>query len=325
MFGRLAEFRSAAAGAATGVATWIAIGHGAPMGSGSPAQAPARPSNGNIVCVASDGILRAAPGDQCSAGQTRFSLAKFDSVSDCDDCNPFDHKPPARTEAPTGDPLADIARRVDKLERSPVFEVVTKQGVVIFSVARENVRIFNSSQVVVAGMRATDSGGYFVGLSADHTLAATVGASGANAGLILMQNDVPRLDLGRRDAGNASLIVPSNINGPIAAIGESRAGGGALVVGDRAGRPRGSLTVVGGKGLVSVLAAGGASLLTLGQSDNGAGLFLVGDSASEPVVKIGVNNDRYGAVLTGPRAGLPYVPRSGLPGSYFFGCASCGP
>ena len=34
-----------------------------------------------------------------------------------------------------------------------------------------------------------------------------------------------------------------------------------------------------------------------------------------------VQLDRYGAVLAGPTLGFPYVPASGLPGSYFLGCA----
>jgi hypothetical protein len=46
------------------------------------------------------------------------------------------------------------------------------------------------------------------------------------------------------------------------------------------------------------------------------------------MVKFGVNQDRYGVVLAGPVSGFPLVPGSGLPGSYFLGCAGgdkCGP
>jgi hypothetical protein len=38
-------------------------------------------------------------------------------------------------------------------------------------------------------------------------------------------------------------------------------------------------------------------------------------------VRMGHNGNRYGIVLAGPVLGLPLVPRSGLPGSYFMGCA----
>jgi len=41
------------------------------------------------------------------------------------------------------------------------------------------------------------------------------------------------------------------------------------------------------------------------------------------MVKMGVNGT-YGVVLTGPKAGFPYVPSSGLPGSYMLGCAASG-
>jgi hypothetical protein len=37
---------------------------------------------------------------------------------------------------------------------------------------------------------------------------------------------------------------------------------------------------------------------------------------------MGHNGNRYGIVLAGPVLGLPLVPRSALPGSYFMGCAS---
>ena len=57
-------------------------------------------------------------------------------------------------------------------------------------------------------------------------------------------------------------------------------------------------------------------------------MLAIANSAKDPVVKMGVNDNRYGVVLTGPRAGFPLVPRSGLPGSYILGCAggsSCKP
>ena len=42
------------------------------------------------------------------------------------------------------------------------------------------------------------------------------------------------------------------------------------------------------------------------------------------MVKMGVAQDRYGIVLTGPKAGFPLIPGSGLPGSYIMGCAGKG-
>ena len=35
---------------------------------------------------------------------------------------------------------------------------------------------------------------------------------------------------------------------------------------------------------------------------------------------MGTNGNRYGVVMALPQ-GLPYVPKSGLPGSYMLGCA----
>ena len=53
----------------------------------------------------------------------------------------------------------------------------------------------------------------------------------------------------------------------------------------------------------------------------GGGMLQI-DSKDGAVVKMGNVNNAYGIVMTGPRPGLPLVPKSGLPGSYFLGCKS---
>jgi hypothetical protein len=137
-----------------------------------------------------------------------------------------------------------------------------------------------------------------------------------------------RADFGRQPAGNYSLRVLGPTGGPEAAIGESQAGTGALVIGDPLGRLRAVMTVVEGKGSVRIQNAQGEAVLALTEGATGGGLLTIGDKSSEPMVKFGVNQDRYGVVLAGPVSGFPLVPGSGLPGSYFLGCAGgdkCGP
>jgi hypothetical protein len=51
------------------------------------------------------------------------------------------------------------------------------------------------------------------------------------------------------------------------------------------------------------------------------------DANSKATVMMKTNNNRYGVVMALP-PGFPYVPKSGLPGSYILGCAggpSCVP
>jgi hypothetical protein len=54
----------------------------------------------------------------------------------------------------------------------------------------------------------------------------------------------------------------------------------------------------------------------------GGGLMDLATASGAAAVRMGHNGHRYGIVLAGPVLGFPYVPRSGLPGSYFMGCAS---
>ena len=63
-------------------------------------------------------------------------------------------------------------------------------------------------------------------------------------------------------------------------------------------------------------------VLGLVTSTTGGGLLHIGNHAGPSAVKMGHNGHRYGIVMAGPIMGFPYVPRSGLPGSYFMGCAS---
>jgi hypothetical protein len=59
----------------------------------------------------------------------------------------------------------------------------------------------------------------------------------------------------------------------------------------------------------------------LTESGNGGGALGLTDANSLAVVKMGVNYNRYGVVMTFP-PGVPYIPSLGLPGSYILGCAA---
>jgi hypothetical protein len=74
--------------------------------------------------------------------------------------------------------------------------------------------------------------------------------------------------------------------------------------------------------MVSVIDQPGAGGITLAESAIGGGLLRVDDWMGNPAVKMGHNDNRYGVVLAGPVLGPPMVPRLGVIGSYFMGCAS---
>ncbi len=287
----------------------------------------AKAADGPVVCVGQDSVLRfIEKGNGCPSGQNRLDLVQAEEEPlDWDDTGLDD---PVKKDGPDSAAIAELERRVRDLEERPLFEVVNKAGSPVFRVAPGTALVFNSGQTAVAAIRATPDGGYFTGRSTDG-FSASVGASGVRTGVRISEDGLPRVDLGKQAQGNYALTFPSPASGNIAGIGESQAGTGAIVVGNHAGTILASLTSSDGKGAIGVSNASGAAIVSLTEGATRGGLLAIGDATSEPMVKMGVAQDRYGIVLTGPKAGFPLIPGSGLPGSYIMGCAGkgkdCGP
>jgi len=283
-----------------------------------------QPANSDItVCVGSDSIMRSpdAKTGFCPAGTEKISLAAADlEKPDNDDDDALD--PKKKPEDAGSDPLSDIEKRLDDLEGSPLFEVVDNSGRVMFRVAPEKVQLFDDNRTAVAEMLATSDGGEFVARTADRKLSSFIGSYGDRAGFRISEGGVPTFDLLRQDGGNYSLRIPMG-DGLLAGVGESKAGTGALVVGDLHGRSRASLTLNDGRGVANIFNEGGNGVAALSQSVNGGGLLILTNADGYARVKFGNNDNRYGVVMAFP-PGLPYVPKSGLPGSYMLGCAGGG-
>jgi len=196
----------------------------------------------------------------------------------------------------------------------------------MFTVSQELVALFSPNGMLAATIKAEPGGAAITSRSSEAALTASLGAVAASAGLRVREGNVLRLESARQRSGNYSLKVPSlTANGePLAGLGESRAGTGALVVADAAGHVKASMSIVDNRGSFGIYSAQGAAILSLTEAKSGAGLLAIGDASGEPLAKMGVKDDRYGVVLTGPRAGFPLVTGSGMPGSYFMGCAGGG-
>lgn len=318
MLTKLLAFGSAAAGTAAAASlTWIALSH---TSQGSPGKRPRNqtpPAGAAVVCVAADSVLRAPATGDCPPGQVKWMLSTAE-LRDCSDCDPWTPSP-ARPPHGASPRLADLERRLAELENSPVFEVIDKRGIRVFTVAAGSVQVYDRSESPVAEIHATADGGFFAARTTDGVLDTFVGASAGRAGVRLTEGGVPRVDLGKQAAGNYSLTFPSD-EGQVAAIGESRAGSGAVAVGGKTGRPKALMAAAEGKGSVNVFNGNGVPVLMLTEGDYHGGSFVIGDVTGDPVVKMN-NNGRYGAVLTGPVVGFPLIQGSGLPGSYILGCA----
>jgi len=278
--------------------------------------------NDVTVCVGADSILRSPESGICASGSQQFKvsgpgISKVDAT---------DGDPTAQPDESEAGPLAAIEDRLNKLETSSVFEVVDTEGRVIFSVAPGRVYLYNSDGAVVAALGTTAEGGAFSARTPDAKLTAFIRALGDRVDLRINEGELARLALGRGEAGNYSLQLPLG-DKVIAGVGESKAGTGALVVGDAKGPTRAAMEVNDGKGALNVFNLAGHGVASLTESVGGGGLLVLTDANSNATVMMKTNDNRYGVVMALP-PGLPYVPKSGLPGSYMLGCAggpSCVP
>ena len=291
----------------TGVVAYHSHGQTSPAG-----------DNDVTVCIGADSVLRVPAAGICPNGSTLVKLAgpDLEKPDPPDDETPGGAKKPGESYE---DQLADLENQIKKIE-SALFEVVDQNGKVMFRVTSDSVRLYNEDGRGVAAMVASPEGGHFTSWSADRKITATIGADRDRVGFQLFEGNMPSLSLLKQDAGNYSLKFTSGKN-IIAGIGESKAGTGALVVGDSQGKTKASMTVNDGKGALSIFNSSGNGVASLSESVNAGGLLVLTDASSNVMVKMGTNYNRYGVVMTFP-PGFPYVPRSGLPGSYFLGCAA---
>jgi hypothetical protein len=244
------------------------------------------------------------------------------------------------------DQLTDLDQRISKLEKMGPLVVTDQDGKDIFRVGSDSeingAQVINKKGSPVAMMAASQYGGYFQATDSANASKQVKIGFGDNFSAISfdetveedvngekISRHVSRLSLGKQAAGNFALHVTDTKVGLIAGIGESKAGSGAIVIGNSKGSLRASFSLgINNKGLIDIFNSNGNPVATFGEAiGNTGGSLALGDPNSTPLVKIGTNALRYGVVEALPR-GIPYVSKSGLPGSYMLGCAggpSCVP
>jgi hypothetical protein len=250
------------------------------------------------------------------------------------------------TESSAPDALADLDQRISKLEKVGPLVITDNAGKAIFKVAfnaeANGAQVVNSKGSPVAMIGAHQDGGYFQATdSTNDSKGTTIGFADSFSGIFfnekvteekngeMVSKYVTRLNLGKKIQGNYALKVLTGDGEMIAGIGESKAGSGAIVIGNSKGSLRAAFSVANeNKGLIDIVSAEGNSVASFGEaSGNTGGSLVLGNKDGEPRVKMGTNALRYGVVLTLP-PGMPYVTKTGLPGSYMLGCAggpSCVP
>ncbi|HTT24838.1 MAG TPA: hypothetical protein VMG82_38340 [Candidatus Sulfotelmatobacter sp.] len=275
-------------------------------------------SNDVTVCIGSDSILRSPASGICPRGTQKIELSGPE-INKADPGNDALGPVPLSNQSPS-DPLDAIERRIAELEKTSVFEVVDHQGRVILSIGPGRMQLYNPSGTVVAAMGATAYGGAFAARSSDGKVTTSISALNSRLDLRIAEGDFTWLDVGRQEAGNYSLKIPMS-DKVIAGIGESKAGTGAIVIGDGSGRPRAAMEVNAGKGSFDIFNADGHGIASLTESGNGGGLLVLTDAASNAKVMMKSNDNRYGVVMAFPPK-LLYLPKSGFPASYMLGCAA---
>ena len=269
-----------------------------------------------VVCVGEDKIIRAPrPEGGCPPGHRRVSL-RPEEEEECPLCPPADGEAPDVSDNPA---LNDLERRLRALENAPYFEVIDDNEQPVFRVAPDGVTVFDRTGVVRAGFGVSQSGGYFTVKSGTSLLEASLGAAGTKAGLQIIEDGLVRLTTLAGEDSPPSLRIPS-ASGLIAGIGVSTAGGGAVLVGQLNGARKASMTVPDGRGVLQLSSTESGGQVSILQQRIGGGMFQIDNAQGEAVIKMGHYEHRYGIVLAGPKLGLPLVPKSGLPGSYFMGC-----
>ena len=274
------------------------------------------------VCVAEDGVMRVATGS-CPPGQRSLYLKKAGEEAEKVD-DPADKEHADKR-------LSDLERRIKGLEsaaqdrtttgRSTVvapFEVLDRGGRRIFAVEEGVVSVYSGNRAV-AVIRATESGGHFMGLSTAGDLQASVGASGSRSGVIISEGGAERIYVGKQESGHYGAKFFAKGGVYVAGIGQSTVGLGLAAVYGSDGLVRALLRPSddGRGGHISVWNGQNAvAELTVGKT--GGGLLTIGSSSGDRMVAAGVQPGNFGVVQTGPAsfataAGLP------LPGSYISG------
>ena len=313
-----------------GLVAYIVLGSTIEASTPASRQAPPRITGPSIaVCVGKDSILQAVPaGSPCPKEQVPLPLTfRSTTTGPPKILEPIKDRPAGPPPTPDSraqnEQLAQLESRLRGLRRSALFVVVDAQGHRLMSVVPEGVLLYNRNEVAVAAITIAPDGGSFKTMSADGKLTVAAGVSEWRAGLWQREGDQSKIEMGRQPTGKYALKITSTApaDPPIAGIGESLAGTGALIVSNALGHARAVMSLLYGRGTLMVEGESGLPVGTLRESESGAGLLDLSDAGGNVVVKMDVNDNRYGAILTGPRAGFPFIPGSGLPGSYFLGCA----
>jgi hypothetical protein len=224
------------------------------------------------VCVAADRTMRVEAGPSCPAGQTGLNLLLAGGGG----------PPPPGQDQSLIAQLNDAKKSIDFLRDrvSNLEKELAKQ---------KDMKDMQDEHVLTAPLLVVDKSGKPIFTVTDAAFGqATIG----------------RVHIGRGSGSNYGIWVRNAAGGAVAAMGESKAGGGAVNVNDASGVLRAELSGDGfqyknsaGKDVVGIglqTTNTAKSILTV------TGLFQIIDEAGQKTVEAGTNSKGAGVVVVGP-------------------------
>jgi len=282
------------------------------------------------VCSGADSVLHLTPVlSVCPAGQESLFLRKSGA--------PLPDAPIPDPEGRAADArIKSLEQRIAALEGAAArmgttrrvfapFEVDDSDGHRVFVVGEDHVvHLYNHAGTDVLHLTATDSGGFLYATSPAGALTATIGVSGSEANVKLLEGGALRAELG--STANASgvyrALFLSKSSKPLARIGGTALGTGELFVADTDGNVKAAMLMEkDGRGTVFAQNGQGIPVakLTQGTSTDG-GLLMITSADGTPMVDAGVHPAGFGLVRTGPGSFM-MAAGVGLPGSFIMGKA----
>jgi hypothetical protein len=182
------------------------------------------------------------------------------------------------------------------------FEVVTKDGGRLLRIEEQNVTFYNRDRKPVVWILADASGGMLQAQTVDGAREVTLAAQDARSHLAVKEQGNVRVDVGRRAVGRYSTQFFGATGKQVAALGQSEAGSGILLVGDGAGTTKVSMHInrlTNGGTRVEVANAPGEVVGWMSAASGGGQLRIL---TADGVVKAeaGLTVDDVGVVRTFP-------------------------
>ena len=201
------------------------------------------------------------------------------------------------------------------------FEITDQSGQKIFDVTSDGFSVYRSGRRM-AEIGGHKDGGYLWANSATGYYGVSLDTAAGSPQLSVIENNSPRIELGRGQNGTYRLKVTAGDGKTIAGLGEERQSHkGLILIYDKSGNLKARMAISDdGKGLFDAIGINNLPIVQLTESSSGGGRMIICSvsGCDPPMVEAG-DAGGYGIVRVGPHGFNPGVTMLGLPGSVIMG------